>query len=374
MSSARSATVISPKSLKGIAVKSPQVASGPTNALADAIARTKSLTDTTKKALGSSYSIEEMKKKPNKIPPKPDKDLHSPPPKCSTVSLISKKLDTNDRGEALLSEESVKNHNGLTVSIDKKNQKVDYEIDDDDDVLSAVSSSPSQSPKKMSESNKLADSLDESISSITEHCNVTPVKVTHTPEERSKIIKGLMEKSSSEQGEYLIRQYDVSSSDVNEFGDRNKKGERDDDESSVCSSSFEESESFHEDMATILSPSKNSVTYTITDNSTNVDTNDETDKKQLNEIDTDEGKKKVDFATESKKVSVNSGPETDDDDGDDYIGKRFDKLGNFIPDKKKEENVAQAPMVSGTLLGRKKSMSTAESIGDRYCRKCGVHY
>lgn len=361
---------------------------GPTNALVDAIARTKTLTaataatTTTTTAVNTSHvsgaqdglsdgsaaaastsslhsTSEEKKKRANKVPPKAPKEVSSPPADRPITGNDDSSMDQ----DTLISTKSclllaADEENDEQPNLDKGNIKSkDKAIaenamrdkdseDDEDDELSVASAcpSPNHSPQHMEAINRLADSMDmdESLNSLSDHIkqHVTPVKVSHTPGERSKILQRLNTSGGVEQGDLMMKKYEVNE-EAEEEADE-------DDGSSICSSSFEESSELGEGgvtTASVLSPNKKgAVTYEILSEASKRVGENEEEKEIGSRFDNLEYRKK-----------------SNNQEEEDNIGSRFDQLGNYIPPQRREgcevsqSTVSQAPVLSGSLLGRKKN-------------------
>ena len=345
---------------------------GPTNALVDAIAKTKTLISPTcdDKAgdktsvdpiVPSQYSSHKAEvKKVNKVPPVAAKEVCSPPPskEKSTVNPESKETVPIAKATAkpvpTLLSVKIDEHKDDDDDHDDDDHDHDHDHDDEDHLSEA-----SDSPKKMTASCMLADSLDESLNSLSGHFthHITPVKVTHTPGERSKIIKAALSTSSGaeNQGDLMIKKYDISGESG---GDSRDGPEQDEDDSSDSESSFEDSEeNASGDLASMLSPKRNKVTYEISSGTKVMDMSVVArDSEREEEEEEEEIGSRFNNLPHSKSQSNNQEDEPIEDD----IGSRFDKLGNYIPVKSVDQKAdqtqgqVQAPVLSGSLLGRRK--------------------
>jgi len=390
-----------PGGVKGIAAtpgKTTATTLGPTNALVDAIAKTKTLTATTSSIASTSTSTstpppkhpvhQVEKKKVNKVPPVAAKEMSSPPPKKSQVSTSGKDSESKETAQEQSQASHKPNSSLLSLKVDKHD---DHDDDDDHDHLDHLSE-VSDSPPKMCASSQLADSLDESMNDLSDQFlghHITPVKVTHTPDERSQLIKASLEASESErQGDLMIKKYDLGSEgqgaggkggpeeDVDEDpeDDIDAGPEDDDDDSSESSDSFEESADVDSgDIASILSPKRSNVTYEISGEEEVSSSG--LGRSESNEVnDDDKIGSRFDNLPHSRQNESKSRNQEEDEpeheDEEDAIGSRFDKLGNYIPPKSaggrgtqpqtQAQTQSQAPVLSGSLLGRKKSTGSTD--------------
>lgn len=232
-------------------------------------------------------------------------------------------------------------NNNTSNSINKSSDKLsmDTGLDEDENLNESLSVS---SPLQMSESIRLADSLDESLSSLTDH--ITPVKTTHNPIERKKLIKQAITETT-EQGDSMIRKYEVAE-DTDETTSLASSSSFDSDEDSAASGSFD-------NMASMISPKRNRIDYHIVKDSNDIkeETNvgEAASKKDATEDHSDDKKGTLlPAVTQSNKTQLDA----------DHIGTRFDDLGNIITHKENDATEAsvgrKAPLLSGSLLGRTK--------------------
>jgi hypothetical protein len=333
-------------------------------------ADTETKTQTTEEAEAETREKTETKTESDKASPvKVASGSHAPP---NPLLLLSVRVDKSEDDD---------DNDGEDEDEDGQDE------DEDDDNLSVASASPLQ----MTASSRLADSMDESLNSLSDHFShhITPVKVTHSPGERSKIIRGLVP-TGAEQSEVMMKKYDLARAGHSD--DEEEEDEEEGEEGSVSSSSFEESEDFHEDMATLISPSsRDKVTYAIvsdpptTDHSTPAGSPSK-GKEEKEEGEGGEGGEGGEIGSRFNNLvhhnkSSNQEPEGDkdkdkDDEEEDDIGSRFDKLGNYLPPSRRSAagqplgtgtwtggTQAQPPLpvLSGSLLGRKKPGAAGSS-------------